>query len=139
MPKMLQTAKDRGYLLSAFFFGYLGHLLEDMPTPASVWGGVNLFFPSSGYVGGFGQIWWWNNYDLVLIIVAVITINFLINCIPKITAKARSIAAVVVFVFGLSIFLIQVHTRPVTFAYEGHTPNYKQLEQRSKDIQRDTQ
>jgi len=31
----------------AFNLGFVFHLLEDMPTPASVWGGVNLFFPSS--------------------------------------------------------------------------------------------
>ena len=44
----------------AFCLGFIFHLFEDMPTPASVWGGVNFFFPGSSYVGGFGKIWWWN-------------------------------------------------------------------------------
>ncbi|MFT6717068.1 MAG: inner membrane protein, partial [Saprospiraceae bacterium] len=51
-------------MILTFFLGFTIHLLEDMPTPACVWGGVNLLWPSSTYYGGFGKIWWWNNYDI---------------------------------------------------------------------------
>lgn len=45
------------YGCSSFLLGYLFHLLEDMPTPSGPWGGVNLFFPSNTYIGGYGKIW----------------------------------------------------------------------------------
>ena len=128
--------KDRFFTL-AFFFGFLFHLLEDMPTPASVWGGVNLFFPSSKYVGGFGNIWWWNNYDLVLIIFSVIILNLIVNIIPTRSYKIKVNSSLSVFLIGLVLFLIQINTRTVDFAYSGHTVNYNKLESQSKKIQRE--
>ncbi|GAB5556873.1 MAG: hypothetical protein SchgKO_10860 [Schleiferiaceae bacterium] len=123
----------------AFFFGFFFHLLEDMPTPASVWGGVNLFFPSSDYVGGYGKIWWWNNYDLFLIILSVIFCNLLLEAIqwlgPKIKIP-RGMAAIV-FGLGFGLFIFQIQSRPVDFSYSGHTVNYNQYEKQSLEIQRD--
>ena len=112
------------------------HLLEDMPTPASVWGGVNLFFPSSSYVGGFGNIWWWNNYDLVLIIVAVILLNLLVSLGPKAYRRLKSKASVAIFTLGFLLSIYQINTRSVNFAYTGFTNDYNKMEQQSKDIQK---
>jgi len=107
-----------------------------MPTPASVWGGVNFFFPSSAYVGGFGKIWWWNNYDLVLIIVGVILLNLFINVFAKKHYRKKIVASIVTFTLGLTLFLFQINTRPVDFAYTGHTSKYNNLEVASKEIQK---
>lgn len=128
--------KDRFFLLT-FFFGFVFHLLEDMPTPASVWGGVNLFFPSSNYIGGFGKIWWWNNYDLVLIIIGVIIINLTINIIPNHYNRIKVKSCISVFLIGLVLFLVQINTRTVDFSYTGHTVNYHTFETQSKNIQRE--
>lgn len=135
--KVKANVLKKRYVLFAFFFGYLIHLLEDMPTPSSVWGGVNLFFPGSSYVGGFGKIWWWNNYDLVLIILGVISLNLLINLIPKIPQQLKVKGTIGVFSFGLILSLVQINTRTTDFSYTGHTTNYNQLEAESKLIQRE--
>lgn len=135
--KILERLKKNRFLTLAFFLGFLFHLLEDMPTPASVWGGVNLLFPSSNYVGGFGNIWWWNNYDLVLIIFSVIIINLFVNVIPIHYYKIKVRSSLSIFFVGLLLFLIQINTRPVDFSYNGHTTNYDQFESQSKNIQRE--
>jgi inner membrane protein len=50
--KLLGSIRKNRIVLIAFVLGFLVHLLEDMPTPASTWGGVNLFWPNSSYIGG---------------------------------------------------------------------------------------
>ncbi|WP_405377887.1 metal-dependent hydrolase [Nonlabens sp. Asnod3-A02] len=135
--KILKRIKKNRFLNLAFFLGFLCHLLEDMPTPSSVWSGVNLFFPSSNYIGGFGNIWWWNNYDLVLIIIGVILLNLTINLIPAHYHKIKVRSCISVFVFGITLFLIQINTRTTDFSYNGHTNNYYNYELQSKNIQRD--
>ena len=62
-----------------YLISYLIHVFEDMPTPSFVWGGVAFLFPSENYWGGKGYIWWWNNYDLFLIIISVFFLNVLIK------------------------------------------------------------
>jgi len=137
ISSVLESLKSNKYLMLAFFFGFIFHLFEDMPTPASVWGGVNLFFPSASYVGGFGIIWWWNNYDLVLIISGVIVLNLLINIIPNRFYWFKTKSCISVFLLGLSLFLVQINTRTVEFSYTGHTANYDYFEAQSKDLQRE--
>ncbi|MEL6699716.1 MAG: metal-dependent hydrolase [Bacteroidota bacterium] len=125
------------FSLLAFLCGFILHILEDMPTPASVWGGVHFFFPFPGYIGGFGNIWWWNNYDLVLIISVVVVLNLLINMIPKGYHRLKTMSSICVFVIGLVFFMIQINTRPMDFAYSGHTVDYSTFEAHSKDIQQE--
>ncbi len=137
LTKISEQVNHRKYSLLAFLLGFIFHLLEDMPTPASVWGGVNLFFPNSNYVGGFGNIWWWNNYDLVLIIVSVIILNLLINVVPKYYHKLKIKLSSAVFLSGLCLFMFQINTRPIDFSYTGHTVNYDTLELQSKQIQKE--
>ncbi len=134
--KVVEYFKRNQYLYMTFFFGFVFHLLEDMPTPACVWGGVNLFFPSSSYIGGFGNIWWWNNYDLVLIIFGVIVVNLIINILPKNYHIAKVRLSVIMFSFGASLFLYQINNRGVDFSYTGHTKNYDKFELQSKQIQK---
>lgn len=130
---LLDTIKRNGWLLTGFMGGYLLHLLEDMPTPSSVWGGVNFFWPSKDYIGGAGNIWWWNNYDIFLIILSVIVINSILLFLPR-YSKQTTIS---VFIIGCGLALFQMKSRPVDFSYTGHTTQYARLEQRSKEIQKE--
>ena len=121
----------------AFCVGFTFHLFEDMPTPASVWGGVNFLFPSDNYIGGYGKIWWWNNYDLVLIIVSIISINTGFNFIKNTYYKIRTRLTIVTMIIGITLGGFQVMTRPIDFNYTGHTQKYNVYEQESKEIQKD--
>ena len=118
----------------AFIAGYVLHLLGDMPTPASVWGGVNLFFPNSNYIGGSGKIWWWNNYDIFLLIILCIIINIVL----LFTLKKRIQKMIIVLISALTILLvvIQINTRKYDYAYSGHTSHYEEMERHSKEEQK---
>ncbi len=67
-----------------FFLGFAGavsHMFSDMPTPASVWGGLPIYFPfknpdgSYVRVGGWGMIGW---FDLICFwtTAAAVTVSF---------------------------------------------------------------
>ncbi len=129
--------KKNFWRCTAFSLGYLIHLLEDMPTPHSVWGGVNLFFPSSGYVGGWGKIWWWNNYDLVLIIASVIIVNLAVLILSSRVKRDVRKVPLVCFGLGLILFLIQIFTRDFDFNYQNHQVDYAKYEEKSKELQRE--
>ncbi len=137
-PNQLRSWGKRNRLtFLGFVLGYLLHLLEDMPTPASTWGGVNLFWPSPAYVGGTGDIWWWNNYDIFLIVVGVIFANlFLILARRFFHFRLRQLS-LGVFIFGFSLAVYQIKTRPYDFAYSGHTTQYTEFESKSKEIQKE--
>ena len=120
-------------VLIGFFAGFLIHLLGDMPTPNGSWGGVRLFFPLKTYIGGSGDIWWWNNYDIFLIALAVLLMNCLVlvlQCIFKL--KIGKITVLFLFM-GVILCLIQIKSRE--FDFNGNT--YQQCEQKSKEIQQD--
>lgn len=135
--KTFISARTSQLILMAFFLGFFFHLLEDMPTPASVWGGVRLWFPSMEYIGGSGKIWWWNNYDIFLIIVTVIVLNIIILSFPVIRRKTTPVFPALVFLAGFIFALVQINSRSVDFAYTGHTPNYYDYEIKSKQIQKE--
>ncbi|PIE84519.1 MAG: hypothetical protein CSA07_02065 [Bacteroidia bacterium] len=124
----------------SMLLAYSIHLLEDMPTPSSTWGGVRLLFPATGYVGGTGDIWWWNNYDVFLIVLAVLLLNLLLIALRSVVPRLRRLPlfrlALGVFLIGFALGLYQVKTRPYDFAYSGHTDRYQELEAQSKAAQR---
>jgi membrane-bound metal-dependent hydrolase YbcI (DUF457 family) len=121
-------------LLGGFVAGFTLHLVEDMVTPASTWGGVRLFFPSREYVGGTGQIWWWNNYDLFLIACSV----FVLCGILMLMRRLRWVRFVSlgIFAVGCVVCAIQIAGRETDYAYTGHTPRYAQFEEASLAEQR---
>jgi len=124
------------YNLISFISGLIIHLIEDMPTPNSVWGGVNFFWPSKSYIGGTGDIWWWNNYDIFLIVVGVIVLNGIILTINKaIRYDLRKLTAVV-FILGVTLSVFQIKSREFDFNYYGYTQKYQQFELKSKEIQK---
>ena len=131
-----QSFIQNRHLILAFFLGFLIHLFEDMPTPASTWGGVNFFWPFKTYIGGTGHIWWWNNYDIFLIVVAVIIINLNMAIVQNYRKYPIGKVSIGVFLIGLLLSLYQIKTRNYNFAYEGHTPQYAVYENKSKEIQK---
>lgn len=124
--------RENTAVAAAFILGYLLHLICDMPTPASSWGGVRLLFPLELYVGGWGKIWWWNNYDIFLIVSGVIAANFLILAISGwIGHKIKYLSCVLLIAAVLTV-TIQVNNRKTNF----NTNSYIHNEAKSKEIQR---
>nr|WP_319399606.1 metal-dependent hydrolase [uncultured Carboxylicivirga sp.] len=95
----------------AFLMGYMGHLFEDMITPGGPWKGIAFFWPIAHYSGGWGKIWWWNNYDLFLIVVAALTINLTL----VITRYRAALLTKITIVAALVLFTIQVEQRNYDF------------------------
>ena len=123
-------------LLIGFIIGYNIHLFEDMPTPASVWGGINYFWPLKTYIGGTGNIWWWNNYDIFLIVASVLVINLILHIIGRFVNFNLQKFTIVVFIAGFILIFHQIKHRGYSFYYTGHTRKYQIFEQKSKEIQR---
>tara|TARA_B110000459_G_scaffold172091_1_gene193273 strand:+ start:1986 stop:2786 length:801 start_codon:yes stop_codon:yes gene_type:complete len=140
LKKMKQIVWREEMLVSiSVFVAFNAHLLEDMITPEFVWDGVAYLFPSDDYWGGTGEIWWWNNYDLFLIIF----LTFVLNVLASVTFKVFSLkwkwTGVGVFCIGAFLFIYQLKTRPVNFQYKGYSEHHEvwQTNERlSKAIQR---
>lgn len=123
-------------LFISIVLSYCTHLLEDMPTPACVWGGVNFLFPSSNYIGGYGKIWWWNNYDLFLIINVCTLLNILMHTLNYFYKVRLSILTSIITGISITIFIYQINTRGYDFSYTGFAKNYSDMEKVSKEIQK---
>lgn len=121
--------------LAVFILAAWAHLAGDLPTPSSVWGGIALFWPSVDYVGGSGKIWWWNNYDIFLLIVGSIIINLTIPAIFKKVREKSRLFTTTILSITLALILIQVNTRQFDYAYEGNTSKYAEMELNSKKEQ----
>ena len=131
--------RNKLILISALI-SYLIHVFEDMPTPSFVWGGVAFLFPSENYWGGKGYIWWWNNYDLFLIIISVFFLNVLIKfCALLAKIKTRLVASFILAI-GFVLYLYQMLNRNYDFNYTGmktHHEVWRINEAKSKQIQKD--
>lgn len=125
---------DKRFLLGGFVSGFVIHLVQDMITPASSWGGVRLFFPSEVYVGGTGDIWWWNNYNLFLVVAGVLMVNILLLLVLNLAkVKKLGIYTIAIFFVGCICFVWQV--KRIDYNFNGK--KYADCEQKSKDIQRE--
>lgn len=118
-----------------FVLGYWAHLAGDLPTPASVWGGVALFWPSAEYVGGYGKIWWWNNYDIFLLILFSIIVTIVGPWISKYVRKRAKQFSSLVLCITFTLIVIQMNTREYSYAYEGNTDKYATMEENSRKEQ----
>lgn len=141
LKKLLAQPKRLSFVaVSTFFFGFLAHLLEDMPTPDFAWKGVAFLYPSAEYWGGKGYIWWWNNYDLFLIILSVSGLNLvftLTDCLLRKNVKRISFGVLLV---GVILYVFQMLNRPTSFQYSGfqqHHNIWQINEAKSKEIQKD--
>lgn len=132
-----RTISDNRLLATGFILGFTVHLLEDMPTPAASWGGVNFLWPSASYIGGTGDIWWWNNYDIFLIVVSVIIINLVLSFIHRWARFNLKALTVCVFAVGFGLSVFQIKTRDFDFAYTGSTSRFQEFESKSKELQQE--
>ena len=108
-----------------------------MPTPASYWGGVNFFWPLNLYIGGTGDIWWWNNYDIFLIATTVFILNLtllLLRSYKQIDIRKITTG---IFILGFIFILFQIKTRDFDFSYSKHNNNHQKLELKSKELQKE--
>ncbi len=118
-------------VVTAFAGGYLIHIFEDMPTPAGSWGGVNMFWPSSDWIGGPGQIWWWNNYDIFLIAFTALCLNLIILSLST-NHKKTGLLTSCCFTFALASGFYQINSRGFDFNIQG----FQSKEIKSLEIQR---
>ena len=116
-----------------FGVSYLMHLLGDMTAPAGAWGGIRFFFPMEVYIGGWGMTWWWNNYDLTLVLGFVVVLNLcLIAWIPPLKKGMRYLP-LSVCLFAFLLISWQLNTRDYDFNING----YASREKASHHIQRE--
>ncbi len=128
--------KNYSVFFIAFVLGYWAHLAGDLPTPSSVWGGIGLFWPSENYVGGYGKIWWWNNYDIFLLILFYIILNVLSPAISKYIRTRSRIFTISTACIALALILVQINTRHYDYSYVGNSSNYAAMEKNSKEEQK---
>ena len=118
-----------------FVLAYWAHLAGDLPTPSSVWGGIALFWPSNVYVGGYGDIWWWNNYDVFLLILCSIILILLIPVFSKNIRKNAPLFSVFVLSATLMLIIMQMNNRTYKYNYKRDSSGYAKMEENSKKEQ----
>jgi len=120
----------KGILLLSFFLAYVMHLFQDMLTPAASWGGVAFLWPLLDYSGGWGYIWWWNNYDIFLIVCSIITLNLFLWLVPMASQRIRFAIAGGVLLAGILMASKQLAMRDNNYNYSKEK-GYQYLEQES--------
>ena len=120
-------------ILLTFIAGFINHTIEDMPTPSGGWEGVNFLWPLKSYSGGTGDIWWWNNYDIFLIVVGVIFVNTLLLFSRKLFRTNLKRFTLLIFVAGVLLGTYQIKTRGFDFS----TSRGRVCEEKSKEIQKE--
>jgi len=136
----IEVLRRNKLMLISSLLSYLIHVFEDMPTPSFVWGGVAFLFPSEDYWGGKGYIWWWNNYDLFLIIISVFILNVFIKCFTLIFRMKTRLVSCLILAVGFTLYMHQMLNRNHDFNYTGMKSHYEVWrinEDKSKRIQKD--
>jgi inner membrane protein len=136
LKALFQNFKKIQLYLISFLLGFIIHLLEDMPTPASFWGGIDFLWPSKYYIGGTGDIWWWNNYDIFLVAFSIILINTIVLTTNRILKIDTRKITIVIILIGITLVFFQIKTRGFDFSYTGYTSKFDNYEAKSKEIQR---
>jgi inner membrane protein len=129
-----KNAKAYGFALAC---GFTMHLLGDMPTPGSTWDGIALWWPSTHYAGGSGDVWWWNNYDVFLITLCITVANTFIFLIDKyLLSKSAYKLGLLLFVVAFCLAFYQIKTRNYDFDYTGFSTDFGAKEAKSLEIQK---
>lgn len=123
--------KNRWFLWGGFLGGYIIHLLEDMVTPGGDWEGIRFFFPLNIYVGGTGDVWWWNNYDIFLIVLTILLLNLILLFSLRSFRRRMWRYTSLIFFAGFVIVMIQIKSGN----YDFNKGEYAQNEQESLKIQ----
>ena len=118
----------------SFFFGYLMHLLGDLPTPNGSWGGIALLYPLKTFVGGWGAIWWWNNYDIFLLLLGCVLANLLILLVQqRLWEKQLKWLPLVIFLGSMVLIGEAMYQRQIDF----NQHSYQENERISLEIQQE--
>lgn len=123
-------------LIIAIVLAFIIHLFEDMPTPASSWGGVRFFWPNEQYIGGLGKIWWWNNYDIFLVIAFAVLLNSIFLILPKRFKSASQYLTIAVLFISIVLSINQMNSRNFDFS-STKKGKYQEFEQKSLEIQKE--
>ncbi len=118
-------------LFCVFFLSGLVHLFGDMVTPSSVWGGVRFLWPLKTYYGGLGLVWWWNNYDIFLIIILIIFINLTTIFLRFTATKISRFIPTLILIIGSLVCMNQMASRKYDYNYYGFTNRFSEMEKMS--------
>ncbi len=132
---VISFIQTKGIYFIVFVLGYWAHLAGDLPTPASVWGGIAFGWPSSVYWGGSGRIWWWNNYDVFLLILLSTFLILFVPVLSKWIKKRVRFFSIFLLTITLMFITIQINTRQYNYAYTTDSSRYAQMEENSKKEQ----
>ncbi|MEJ2199680.1 MAG: metal-dependent hydrolase [Desulfuromonadaceae bacterium] len=122
----------------ALLAGYSAHLLGDLPTPSHSWGGIKLFWPLPVTSGGSGRIWWWNNYDLFLLLALACTLNLgLLGLSARLKKAWRKILPTLICLAVFLLLLRQIEGRQVDFNNTGYRSKWAECEEKSLEQQQE--
>jgi hypothetical protein len=120
---MISALMYLGPYTIAFALAYLLHLAGDLISPSGIWGGMALFFPAKQYVGGWGLVWWWNNYDLLVILLLCIVFNLAMTFGLPMRSEASQRPPVFMFCLALLWISLQVSRRETDFNGQNFVTN----------------
>lgn len=115
---------------SIFTLSFNAHLLGDLPTPGGSWNGIAYFFPSQDYIGGYGYTWWWNNYDIFILVFTCV----IINMISFFVLKRKNYFGTISLLVTISLCFIQLGRRDFDFNSKDISSNIKS--EKSLELQR---
>ncbi|TAE50365.1 MAG: metal-dependent hydrolase [Bacteroidetes bacterium] len=122
-PNMISALMYLGPYTIAFALAYLLHLAGDLISPSGIWGGMALFFPAKQYVGGWGLVWWWNNYDLLVILLLCIVFNLAMTFGLPMRSEASQRPPVFMFCLALLWISLQISRRETDFNGQNFVTN----------------
>ncbi|MEM9983536.1 MAG: metal-dependent hydrolase, partial [Bacteroidota bacterium] len=117
-----QAAEYLAPYFYAFAGGYALHLIGDLFTPAGNWGGIRLLYPLDQYVGGWGMVWWWNNYDIFLLLCLALVFNVFSLVAFSMLSKAGKWLPSVIYACCFLLVGFQFHYRNYDFNHQGYLP-----------------
>lgn len=100
---------------AAFAAAYGMHLVADLFTPAGTWGGIRLFFPFEVYVGGWGMVWWWNNYDIFTLLLVCVAVNSAAHLFMRSGSRNLRLSTLAVWIGCMGFMGFQIHARGIDF------------------------
>ena len=89
-------------------------------------------------MGGFGYIWWWNNYDIFLIFLVGGMLNTVLIVANRISKKRLlSYIPTLLFLCMIGAALFQITHRPTSFTSAGNPAGHTDKERQSLAAQQD--
>jgi membrane-bound metal-dependent hydrolase YbcI (DUF457 family) len=128
------SIKSTMIYLFSMLCSYFIHLVFDFITPPGIAGGMMLLWPLSKLFGGTGNVWWFHNYDIILILL----VSSLV-CIFVVFKERQHRFRKMIPILSVTIVLltIQIHRRD--FVYNPTKgAEFSDCERHAIDFQRHT-